>query len=404
MCKRNKYPILMFNLSILGVACLHPRFELEEMAIQFGHNSRLEKFYPRVDSYSQDVAWWRPNSFASSFAVACAAPLGWAIAGICAKAATSRGVKHSHYFLDFIISNLLCVFIFFHLAGGMQLGQNDPLNSLNGIWAATAGSIDAVGNLLMTLSIATAGLTTSVTICMALGLIVGAVTTYAVDHRGNLICIGVAVFLSVLAVVANTMAVKWAQDSQESIPSEGSGEECADSKSEAMQENSETRSANAPTTLRYAFVGGIFIGAWAPLSAKSMTGPEALSPYASFLFFSIGFFIAGCVLLQVKKSMEMELDGISSEVSYIDQPQSAHTWGFVAGFAWSLASQANCLGGKSVGFSVAFTVGQSSPMISGLVGLLYFKDFRHSQMAIFLCLFSIILYFSGVLVLANSST
>mmetsp|Transcript_29421 Transcript_29421/g.53805 ORF Transcript_29421/g.53805 Transcript_29421/m.53805 type:complete len:460 (-) Transcript_29421:72-1451(-) len=378
--------MMKMKASILGVAGLQSNSRAADSAANVVSNWPVDQMYP-ASSGSQNVAWWTPKSSASSFAMACVAPLGWAVLRLCAKAASDRGVAHSDFFLDFIISIFVWSFLFFLLPGRMQIGQK-ALSSINGMLAATAGAVSVVGNLLLTSSISSVGLTASGSICQAITLACGAAMTYFVDQRGCVTCLRDAVGLSICAGAASMLAVRWGTQSQQGSPRHKSSEVPA-----------ETASSNVLTILRRLFISGLLLGAWSPLSAESMTGPEALSPYASFLLFSIGFCVVGCLSLQVQSLRTKAKKGTSLDV-YIAQPLDAHMWGLVAGLTWSLATQAFCLSGKGVGFSVAFTVGNAASMFTGLVGLVYYKDFRHSCLAMFLSILSIVLYLSGVLVLA----
>lgn len=378
-----------------------------------------------ADTASSEARWWKPQSFAASFAIACLAPIGWAVAGASTKAATANGVKHKHYFADFLLSIFLCAIFLLGLPG-LRLHSSDDIASAHPsatVCAAVAGAIDAVGNLLMTMSIAKLGLTSSVSICMAIGLIVGAMATYVVDQRGRLEYILIALVLSLVAVFANTLAVNWNQQaargvelqqhtnfnadvetssSKEPIEERKSSPSVTDSAMEASREMEEPDIDTTPS-VRHAFIGGVFIGAWAPLSAKSMEGPRSLNPYSSFVVFSIGFAVTGIALLHCQNmGLIGHVDGTSQMVPYTKISWSAHAYGVFAGIAWILAGQANCLGGKGIGFSVAFTVGQASPVITGMIGLLFYKDFIHSTKARILSAVSIALYISGVVVLAYS--
>ena len=212
------------------------------------------------------------------------------------------------------------------------------------IWLALAGGvIFNLANLLIVAAIEIAGLAVAFPIGIGLALVVGAVGSYIVSPAGNPVLLFGGVTVVVAAIVLDAAAYR-TREKQKSVTTRG---------------------------VIISLIGGVLMGIFYPIVAQSMTGREAVGPYAASFYFMIGVIL--CSLVANTVLMRKPLDGREpvSFSDYAKAPLSWHLWGVVGGAIWATGGILNFVASQAhiVGPAVSYSIGQGATMISAAWGV-----------------------------------
>jgi len=122
-------------------------------------------------------------------------------------------------------------------------------------------------------------------------------------------------------------------------------------------------------------VSGLLMGAFAPFNTRALTSAHPLTPYSIALFFALGAFV--CCFFFNTWLMRRPLTGTPVRWSeYFRAGASQHTLGLLGGVIWGIGMVFNLVAANLVGVSISYAIGQASPMIAALWGLLVWHEFR----------------------------
>merc|ERR1719277_281111 len=165
-----------------------------------------------------------------------------------------------------------------------------------------------------------------------------------VDQRGHPALIFPGVFLALLGVIANARAYGLLeQHRQQESGSDASGTDEQSSSDEDSGEESGEK-AGKPSAARniiLCIVGGVLMSCWAPLSAKGMEKPDGLSPYSSFVFFTVASLVVGVLIIsgqQCGLSLMPRVGEATSATEYFGLSPLLHGWGLLGGSVWALGT------------------------------------------------------------------
>lgn len=268
--------------------------------------------------------------------------------------------------------------------------------------AFAAGVVFNAANMLLVAAIDMVGLAVAFPCSIGLALVLGTVVTYAVQPKGGccnalvqrlgtllnnhpmpfmpmtgdpaLLFVGVA--LALLAVVADGLAHRALQ---QSTPAD-----TATAKAPLIVNDAEAGKA-APATapkrhsvtkgLVVCVAAGLLMGSWSPLTAASMSGSKALTPYGCFWFYTVGVVVSTVPFNYV--FMRWPPVGDACRMSdYWSVPWAGHLPGLLGGAVWAVGTLFNLVGGRAVGFATSYAIGQSSPMVAALWGIWYVRGYR----------------------------
>src|SRR6202158_5608321 len=198
-----------------------------------------------------------PNSLGIALVMMITSAICWG-----SWANTYKGVKNYRFELfywDYAIGIFLISLI---LALTMGSTANDANSFLNNVHSADTanivstligGAIFNLANLLLVAAIDMAGLAVAFPVSIGIALVVGVVSSYALQSRGNIGLLGAGVVCAVIAVIMDgkpygSLASAGRSVSQKSIVT------CV--------------------------VSGVLMGLWAPFVAHAMTKGHALGPYS----------------------------------------------------------------------------------------------------------------------------
>lgn len=217
-------------------------------------------------------------------------------------------------------------------------------------FALLGGIIFNVANLLLVAAIEIAGLAVAFPIGIGLALVIGAVSSYLVNPRGNpwLLFGGIALVLA--AIVFDAAAHRLREQQVQAPGARG---------------------------IILSLAAGALMGAFYPFVARSMTGSDAPGPYATSFFFAVG--VVFCSLPVNYLLMRKPLDERSPVAlsSYFALPASWHAWGIVGGVIWCTGAVLNFVAARAhlVGPAVSYSIGQGATMVSACWGVFVWKEF-----------------------------
>ncbi len=228
-------------------------------------------------------------------------------------------------------------------------------------YAAIGGFIFNIANVLLVAGIDMVGLAIAFPLSIGIALVEGTVLSYLIHPQGSATLLAGGVFMALVAVIFIGMA----------YAARGTGGVVTSRKGTMV-----------------CVVSGLLMGIFAPLITKAMQGnhPDAsvlvsngaLSPYTAAVFMTLGAFL--CCFVFNPILMRKPLAGAPVSISgYFAAPASYHALGLLGGFIWGTGTVLNFVAARFVGLPISYAIGQASPMIATLWGVLAFHEFRGAR-------------------------
>jgi len=269
---------------------------------------------------------------------------------------TYKGVKNYRFELfywDYAIGIFLVSLI---LALTMGSTGHDASTFMNNVKSADAtnivstmigGAIFNLANLLLVAAIDMAGLAVAFPVAIGIALVVGVVLSYSLQPNGNPLFLALGVACALIAVVLDGKAYG-------SLAGTG-------------------RSVSRKSIVT-CVVSGVLMGLWNPFVAYGATRGNALSPYSSVVFLTLGALLSCFVwnLYFMKKPLVGEPVGFGG---FFSAAPSGHLLGLLGGAIWGVGTVFNVVAGKATGFAISYAIGQSAPMVGALWGIFAWKEF-----------------------------
>jgi len=269
---------------------------------------------------------------------------------------TFKGVKNYRFELfywDYAVGIFLISLI---LAFTMGSTGNDANSFLNNVHSAdttnivstmVGGAIFNLANLLLVAAIDMAGLAIAFPVAIGIALVVGTVLSYGLQPKGNVMFLGLGVVCAFIAVILDGKAYG----------------------SLAIAGRSVSRKS-----IVVCVVSGVLMGLWNPFVAYGATRGNALSPYSSVVFLTLGALLSCFIwnLYFMKKPLVGEPVSFSG---FFSGPASGHVLGLLGGCIWGVGTVFNVVAGKATAFAISYAIGQSAPMVAALWGVLAWKEF-----------------------------
>src|SRR6202047_5071291 len=283
-----------------------------------------------------------PHSFALALLMMIISAVCWG-----SWANTYKGVKNYRFELfywDYAVGIFLISVI---LAFTMGSTADDPSRCLNNVHAAdgsnivymlVAGAIFNLANLLLVAGIDMAGLAVAFPVAIGIALVVGVVSSYALQPKGNLGLLAAGVACAVVAVILDGKAYG-------SLASAG-------------------RSVSKKSIVT-CIVSGVLMGLWAPFVTRAMTHGNPLGPYSVAVFLTLGALLS-CLIWNVYFMKKPLVGKPVSFSGYFSGPPSGHVLGLLGGFIWGLGMVFNLVAASFTGVAISYAIGQSAPMVAAL--------------------------------------
>jgi glucose uptake protein len=270
---------------------------------------------------------------------------------------TYKGVKNYRFELfywDYAVGIFLISLV---LALTMGSTGHDASSFLNNVHSADSsniistlvgGAIFNLANLLLVAAIDMAGLAVAFPVSIGIALVVGVISSYALQPKGNAGLLAAGVICAVIAVVLDGKAYG-------SLASTG-----------------RTVSNKSIVTC---IVSGVLMGLWAPFVAHAMTKGNTLGPYSIAVFLTLGALLS-CSIWNV---YFMKKPLVGEPVDFADffrGPISGHALGLLGGVIWGTGMVFNLAAANFTGVAISYAIGQSAPMVAALWGVLAWKEFK----------------------------
>ncbi len=299
---------------------------------------------------------------------------------------TYKGVKNYRFELfywDYAIGIFLISMILGHTMG--MTVHHDPsslphnIHSADGsnmIYTMVGGAIFNLANLLLVAAIDLAGLAVAFPLSIGIALVVGVISSYIIQPKGNPTLLGAGVACALIAVVLVGKAYGCLA---------GGG-----------------RSASRKSII-VCVVSGVLMGLWAPFVTHAMTHGNPLGPYAVAIFLTFGALLS-CFIWNIY-FMKHPLVGEPVNFSgFFRAPASAHALGLLGGFIWGTGMVFNLVAASFTGVAISYAIGQSAPMVAALWGVFAWKEFAGAPGKAKLYLFLMFVFYCvGILLVAKAN-
>lgn len=254
------------------------------------------------------------------------------------------------YSIGVLVVSLLCAFTL----GSTQHNSVSFIENVhsaswsNIVFAAIGGFIFNIANVLLVAGIEMAGLAIAFPLSIGIALVEGVVLSYVIQPKGELWLLSGGVLMALAAVVLIGKAYA------------------------SMSRSGELASKKGTIVC---VVSGFLMGAFAPFNTQALTSNHPLTPYSIAVFFALGAF--SCCFVFNTWLMRKPLTGTPVRMGdYFRTDVTQHMIGLLGGFVWGIGMVLNLVAANLVGVSISYAIGQASPMIAALWGLLVWHEFR----------------------------
>ena len=298
---------------------------------------------------------------------------------------TYKGVKNYRFELfywDYAVGIFLVSLI---LALTMGSTGHDASSFLNNVRSADtsnigytmiAGVIFNLANLLLVAAIDMAGLAVAFPVAIGIALVVGVISSYVQQPKGNAALLGAGVLCALIAVVLDGKAYG-------SLAIAGR--------------------AVSKKSIVVCVISGVLMGLWAPLVTRSMTNGNTLGPYGIAVFLTLGALLS-CLIWNVYFMKHPLVGEPVSFSGYFSGPVSGHALGLLGGFIWGVGMVFNLVAASFTGVAISYAIGQSAPMVAALWGVFAWKEFAGApgKAKMYLVLM-FVFYCVGILLVARAN-
>ena len=304
---------------------------------------------------------------------------------------TYKGVKNYRFELfywDYAIGIFLISLILGHTMGNTGHDASSLVANIHGaatndvILAMVGGAIFNLANLLLVAAIDMAGLAIAFPVSIGIALVVGVITSYAQQPKGNAALLAAGVVCALIAVVLD---------------------------GRAYSNLAAAASSTSKKSIFTCVVSGVLMGLWAPFMTRAMPHEVdgimhgTLGPYAAAIFLTLGALLSCFVwnIYFMRHPLVGEPVGFSG---FFSAPASSHLLGILGGFIWGTGMVFNLVAASFTGVAISYAIGQSAPMVAALWGVLAWKEFAGApgKAKIYLALM-FVFYCLGILLVARAN-
>jgi glucose uptake protein len=269
---------------------------------------------------------------------------------------TYKGVKNYRFELfywDYAVGIFLISLILALTMGSIGNDASSFLNNMrsadtqNIVLAMIGGVIFNLANILLVAAMDMVGLAIAFPLAIGIALVVGVISSYVQQPKGNAIFLGVGVVCALVAVVLDGKAYGSLVGAGKSV---------------------------SQKSIITCVVSGVLMGLWAPFVTRAMTNGNTLGPYSIAVFLTLGALLS-CFIWNIY-FMKKPLVGEPVDFSgFFKAPMSGHLLGLLGGVLWGFGMVFNLVAANFTGVAISYAIGQSAPMIAALWGVFVWKEF-----------------------------
>jgi len=269
----------------------------------------------------------------------------------------TRNYRFELYYWDYAIGIVLIAVVLAHTMGSVHGGPTSFRENLHATtwanvgYAAVGGFIFNIANVLLIAGIELVGLAVAFPTAIGIALVEGVVLSYAIQPKGNPVLLGAGVAMAVLAVV---------------LVGRSYG---------ALGTPGQARSRKGTIVC---VVSGLLMGTFAPFITRAMTAARPLTPYTAAVAFTLGAF-ACCFVFNIILMKKPLVGEPVTFAGYRAAPASYHLLGLAGGIVWGVGTVFNFVAAGLVGVAISYAIGQASPMVAALWGVVVWKEFAGSN-------------------------
>src|SRR5580704_13865839 len=298
---------------------------------------------------------------------------------------TFKGVKNYRFELfywDYAVGIFLISLILALTMGSTGNNADSFLNNVhsadtsNIVSTMVGGAIFNLANLLLVAAIDMAGLAIAFPVSIGIALVVGVISSYALQPKGNAMLLAAGVICAVIAVVLDGKAYGSLAIAGRSV---------------------------SKKSIIVCVVSGVLMGLWAPFVAHAMTTGNTLGPYSIAVFLTLGALLS-CLLWNIYFMKHPLVGEPVSFAGFFSGPISGHALGLLGGFIWGIGMVFNLVAASFTGVAISYAIGQSAPMVAALWGVLAWKEFEGApgKAKMYLVLM-FVFYCVGILLVAKAN-
>lgn len=273
---------------------------------------------------------------------------------------TFKGAKNYRFELFYWDYALGIFLISIVLAFTMGSTSNDPASFLNNVRSAdqsnfiytlVGGAVFNLANLLLVAAIDMAGLSIAFPVSIGIALVVGVITSYIQQPKGNAALLAAGVACAVIAVILD---------------------------GKAYGSLAKATSSVSKKSITTCIVSGVLMGLWAPFVAHAMSQGKTLGPYSVSVFFTLGALLS-CFLWNIYFMKKPLVGEPVNFREFFRGPASGHILGLLGGAIWGTGTVFNLVAANFTGVAISYAIGQSAPMVAALWGILAWKEFQGAR-------------------------
>lgn len=276
----------------------------------------------------------------------------------------SKSWRFELFYWDYVLGILLfSLFSAFTLGSIGDEGRNFMADLKQADWenigsALLGGIVFNAGNILLSASIAIAGMAVAFPVGVGIALVLGVIINYVNAPKGDPTLLFIGVGLVTLAILVNAWAYK--------LKNKGSADK-----------------ANTKGIV-IAVIAGVLMAFFYRFIAASMdlanfVSPEVgkMTPYTAVFIFSVGIFISNLLFnsILIKKPIVGEPTSYSA---YFKGNLSTHLIGVLGGVIWGIGNSLNLIAAGMAGPAISYGLGQGATLIAALWGVFIWKEFKGS--------------------------
>jgi len=300
------------------------------------------------------------------------------------------------FYYDYSLGVLIAAIVAAYTVGSMGSDLSFSDNLLialrrNMAYAAAAGVVFNLANMLLVAAISVAGMAVAFPIGIGLALVVGVIWNYFLNPQGNPILLGTGVALVAGAIIVDA----WAY-SAHAKPVQAKAGKAA------------PRSGTSPKGILLSLISGLLMGSFYPLVEMAKGGgPDnaGLGPYAVAFLFAVGVFLSTFIFNLYFLNLPVQGQSLSM-FDYFKGSLWQHALGILGGIIWCIGAIANFVAASAptsvqVGPAISYAVGQGATMVSALWGLLVWKEFAGASGKVRVLLaVMLILFLAGLIIVS----
>ncbi|MCD7935995.1 MAG: GRP family sugar transporter [Tannerellaceae bacterium] len=271
--------------------------------------------------------------------------------------------RYEFFYWDYVWGIVLLALVSGFTLGSTGTAGRPFLEDLAQLDAGNAGSaflggiIFNASNILLTASVALAGMSVAFPVGVGLALVLGVIINYIGAPKGDPVYLFAGVLLVVAAIILNGVA---------------SGRVVTRSEEKKTKRKGILLAILAGVLMSFFYR---FVAASMDLENLYSPTPGMATPYSAFFVFSTGILVSN--LLFNTLLMKKPVSGTPVTYrQYVGGRFSLHLVGVLGGVVWGIGTALSYLAAGKAGAAISYALGQGAPMIAALWGICVWKEFK----------------------------